>query len=227
MIKLSDRLSAVASFVKVGARICDVGTDHGYLPVYLLQNNIVSSAIAADINAGPLASAVKTAESCNLREKITFVLTDGLCGIDEKSVDTVVIAGMGGETMVKILSASLWATEKGRRLILQPQTKSEELLTYLRDKAALTDAKLCEDAGRLYQIFVFEGGGETTLTPEEIYIRNHDGLFIRYADTMLHRLNTAYAGIKTSDENSPLLYEIAEKADRFMKLKGEYENGNR
>ena len=109
-LQLQPRLQCIASLVQKGARLADVGTDHGYLPVYLLQEGTIERAIASDINALPLDHARATAEEYGVTEKIDFRLCPGLAFIRADECDTVAIAGMGGETILGILEASRTGT---------------------------------------------------------------------------------------------------------------------
>ena len=104
MIKLSRRMRAVASMVTAGNVLCDVGTDHGYVPISLVQDKIIPKAIDVDINKGPLDRANEHIVACNLTEQITTRLSDGLEAIDEGEVDSIIIAGMGGELVIHILT---------------------------------------------------------------------------------------------------------------------------
>ena len=125
-ICLSPRLQMVADFVPPCACAADIGTDHGYLPIWLLQNGVIRSAIAADIHAGPLANARQSAAAYDLEERFRFVLADGLRFPDTQAADVVTIAGMGGETICAILAAAPWLRQ-GKQLVLQPQSKVPEL----------------------------------------------------------------------------------------------------
>ena len=104
-IPLSSRLEAACRFVNSGDRVADVGCDHGYLGIYLLKNNIASFVYASDINEGPLNAAVFNAEKFGVRDKIKFYLSDGVRNIP-RDFDTLVCAGMGGDTMISILEAA-------------------------------------------------------------------------------------------------------------------------
>ena len=106
-IRLSPRLQMVADFVPPCACAADIGTDHGYLPVWLLQNGVIQSAIAADIHAGPLANARQSAAAYDLEERFRFVQADGLQFSGAQAADVITIAGMGGETICAILALSL------------------------------------------------------------------------------------------------------------------------
>lgn len=128
-MKLDQRLSACAEFIEENSFIVDVGTDHGYLPVYLVQNGICRGAVASDIGKGPLNSARKNIKKNNLSYKISTCLSDGLKDVPRENITHIVIAGMGGETIEGILGDCDWASECV--LILQPMSKIEELRKWL------------------------------------------------------------------------------------------------
>lgn len=150
-MELSPRLQTVADWVPQNAKLADIGTDHGYLPVWLLQNGRISEAIAADLRAGPLDAARRTAKRFGVEGKVSFRLCDGLTGIEPGEVDTVAIAGMGGETIAGILEAAPWTKEDETLLLLQPQTAFFELRTYLSKQGyrILKEKIVCE-GNRLY-----------------------------------------------------------------------------
>ena len=154
-IHLSPRLQMVADFVPPCACAADIGTDHGYLPVWLLQNGVIQTAIAADIHVGPLANARKSAAAYDLEERVRFVQADGLQFPDAQEADVITIAGMGGETICAILAATPWLRQ-GKRLVLQPQSKVQELTDWLwHNGFTIEDAALCRDAGkRPREIFI-------------------------------------------------------------------------
>ncbi len=149
MTKLDTRLKMAAEEVRQGKRIADIGTDHAYLPAYLIENGICPSAIAADIGKGPLENAKKVVStSKDLTEKIELRLSDGLKEINENEADDIIIAGMGGILIAEILSAAPWVKNKEKRIILQPMSHAEDVRKYLcengfeiiREKAS-TDGK--------------------------------------------------------------------------------------
>ena len=146
-IPISDRLLACCRFVKPGDRVADIGCDHGYLGIYLLKNEIASHVIAADINEGPLNAAVFNSEKYGVRDRVQFFLSDGVRNIP-RDFDTLVCAGMGGDTMISILEAAPWLKCDQYRLILQCQSKRPELRRYLsengwfiREESVLKDGK--------------------------------------------------------------------------------------
>ena len=118
-LQLQPRLQCIASLVPKGARLADIGTDHGYLPVYLLQEGTIGHAIVSDINALPLAHARATAAEYGVTEKLDFRLCPGLAKLRPEECDTVAIAGMGGETILGILEAAPWTRDGAHTLILR------------------------------------------------------------------------------------------------------------
>ena len=131
-LPISSRLLACAAFVAPGDRVADIGCDHGYLGIYLLQRGIAASIIASDINEGPLQSAKRNAEKYGLAEKMSFHLSDGAKNIP-REFDTMVCAGMGADTMISILNAAPWLKDSRYRLILQCQSKTPLLRRYLSE----------------------------------------------------------------------------------------------
>ena len=146
--KLPPRLAAIAALVPDGARLADVGTDHALLPIRLLLDGKIQSAVATDIRPGPLSRAKENACAAGVQD-LFCVLCDGLTGISPDSVDTVVIAGMGGENIAAILRAAPWAC-RNALCILQPMSRPEELRAALPSLGLMIRAeRLVRDAGRL------------------------------------------------------------------------------
>lgn len=129
---LDNRLKMCADMISGKGIVCDVGTDHALLAAYLITNGKCEKVIASDINEGPLESAGKTVEKYGISGKVDLVLSDGLKNVNGEGVSDIVIAGMGGETIVKILSECQFDLN-GIRLILQPMTKAEILRKWLAD----------------------------------------------------------------------------------------------
>ena len=146
-LPLSSRLLTCCRFVNPGDRVADIGCDHGYLGIYLLKNQIASHVLASDINEGPLNAAVFNSEKYGVRDRVQFFLSDGARNIP-REFDTLVCAGMGGDTMISILEAAPWLKGGSYRLILQCQSKRPELRKYLsetgwfiREESVLKDGK--------------------------------------------------------------------------------------
>jgi len=131
MVKLSNRLLAVASFVTEGNVLADVGTDHGYIPIYLLQENRIPKAIAMDINEGPLQRAKEHIDMYELKDYIETRLSDGVAALTPGEVDTVLVAGMGGGLVMHILEEGKEVCRQAKELILQPQSELERVRAYL------------------------------------------------------------------------------------------------
>ena len=166
MIHLSNRLRKLASYVSTGSVIADIGTDHGYLPVYLVSQGICTRAVAADINKRPLESARAHVEQYQVSGKIDLRLGNGLERVQPGDVDTIVIAGMGGGTIRDILQASPETAAQARRLILQPMADEAELRNYLINHGwSLVDEELLLEDNRLYLILVAERGREEIAEP--------------------------------------------------------------
>ncbi|SMC50955.1 class I SAM-dependent methyltransferase [Papillibacter cinnamivorans] len=166
--ELSARLSAVAEWVPPGARAADIGTDHGFLPVWLMLCGSAERVIATDLRPEPLSRAVKTAERYGLGDRIEFRLCDGLSGILPEEADTVIIAGMGGETIASILEAASW-TREGKRLILQPMSKLPDLRGWLAGAGyAISREKLVRERGKIRTILLAGGGKTPPMTPARL-----------------------------------------------------------
>ncbi len=166
-MELSPRLYAIAQQVPQGARLVDVGTDHGYLPVWLLMNNVIERAIAADLREKPLGRSRETAQQYGQSEKISFRLCDGLKDIDANEVDTVVIAGMGGDTIASILEVAPW-TRQDKLLILQPMTGAPRLRPWLQSHGyVILSEIICREGKKLYSIWTVKGGNMAALSSAE------------------------------------------------------------
>lgn len=121
------RLRLAADLVRPGSRVADIGTDHAFLPVALVSEGRCPMAIASDVRSGPVQNARRTVEQAALTASISVRLGDGLQTVQPDEVDDIVIAGMGGETIVEILRAAPWVRDPRYRLILQPMTRAEKL----------------------------------------------------------------------------------------------------
>ncbi len=152
MLDLSLRLKTIASLVPFGARVCDVGTDHGYLSIHLKQSGIAKQVIASDLRPAPLESAKKNIENSCVTG-IDLRLGNGLQTVTENEVDTVIIAGMGGEVISAILNECDWIKSEKYTLILQPTTSAEALRKFLYETGfeTLEELPLAENE-KLYAI---------------------------------------------------------------------------
>ena len=165
LLKLDERLKSAVPYLKKGGRIADVGTDHAYLPIYLLQNGISSFAVASDLREGPLKRAKANVEKAGLSDKIELVLCDGLSKIEPYHVDDILIFGMGGELIVSILEAAPWVKNEAIGLVLQPMSHPEILRNDLLKKGFSILGESLSHADRIYQTIYARFCGEPDQTP--------------------------------------------------------------
>ena len=148
MIKLTPRLVAAASLVRGGGIIADIGTDHGYLPIFLLQSGKVSGAFAADIGKQPLRNAEKSVEKYGLSDKIALRLSDGLCEFSPDDADEFIFAGMGGTLIAEKLSETPWIKNEKYHFVFQPQSRAEDLRRYLYENGFEINREVSTHEGR-------------------------------------------------------------------------------
>ena len=160
MIELGERLTRVASFVPNGSKVCDVGSDHAYLPVYLIRNDQISCAIAGEVVKGPFLSAKQTVRDYRMEDRIEVRLGDGLQILSkEDEITAVTICGMGGELISRILEAGYSGSHlNGReRLILQPNVAEHFVREWLMNHSyQIVEETVVSDNHRLYEIIVAE-----------------------------------------------------------------------
>ena len=157
---ISKRLELVASFVPQGSILLDVGSDHAYLPIELVERGQIEGAIAGEVVEGPYQSAVKNVEAHGLKEKIQVRLANGLAAFEEEDQVTVItIAGMGGRLIATILEEGLDKLSNIQRLILQPNNREDDLRIWLQDHDfRIVAESILEEAGKFYEILVVEAG---------------------------------------------------------------------
>ncbi len=197
-LQLQPRLQLLAELIPQGSRLADVGTDHGYVPVYLIQRGLIDTAIASDIGAEPLQHAVNTATEYEV-EGIDFRLCPGLDAIAPEECDTILIAGMGGETIITILENAPWTKRGEHLLLLQPMTKVEMLRKWLADNGyTFTGERLVFDKDYLYPILLVRGGAQPALSEAEQYggvMLEGDPLYADYLDERIKKLTVAIDGL--------------------------------
>lgn len=156
----------MAAFVPKGTRLADIGTDHAYVPIELVQENIIVSAVAGDVKVGPCQAAKEHVEGLGLEQKISVRLGDGLAVLSPGEVDVVVIAGMGGQNIVEILKSNSEVTNSLQRLILQPMVAAASVRRWLdKNGWCIIDEMLILDEERLYEIIVAEQGSSSGYEP--------------------------------------------------------------
>ena len=159
-IQLSERLDAVASFVKRGAIVADIGSDHAYLPTYLVQQGIVQKAVAGEVVEGPFESALKNVKRQGLADSIKVRLASGLAAIEEvDGVDTVTIAGMGGALIASILNEGKDRLENVRYIIAQPNIHAQAVREWaVANGWVIINERILKEDGKIYEIVVLEKG---------------------------------------------------------------------
>lgn len=172
MIKLSQRLQAIADFVPQGARVADIGTDHGFLPCYLAQSGRAAQVIACDVNAQPLALAQKNVADYKVAEVVSTRLGNGLAVIEPGEVDVVTIAGMGGSLMIEILDAAPAVVDKLKRIILQPNVGMEAVRIWAeKNRWHIVQEELIRENDRFSVIIAMEPGRSlNAMTPVELFL---------------------------------------------------------
>ena len=199
MIRLSERLNRIATYLIDCESIADIGTDHAYLPIYIAQSGNAKKFILTDINEGPLQKAKLNCEkylsndsstqySSNIGDGLipmfSFRIGDGLIPIANGEVEACVIAGMGGELIVNILSADKVKTDSIKRYVLQPRTKCDELRQWLcENKYSIIAEDLAKERGKICEIIVVSTekstGGES-LNQLDYLLNNNNPLFEEY-----------------------------------------------
>ena len=190
-MKISNRLKEIGNFITNAKVVVDVGCDHALLPIYLVLNNRSLSAIAIDNKVGPLESAKENIKEYNLESKIKTILSDGLREVNPKCYDTIVISGMGGETIIDIISNGPINDEA--TLILVPNKNIKELREYLTlNSYEIIDEKMIKDKSYFYTIIkAIKTDKALSLSPNElifgpIILKENTDIFKEY---LLYNIN--------------------------------------
>ncbi len=225
-LKLTNRLLKIASLVTSNKRLADIGTDHGYIPVYLLNKNIINFAILADINKGPLENARKEVKRNKLDDKVDLRLGSGIEVLKKGEVDEIIIAGMGGILIGELLEANKEVAHEAEKLILQPMQAQEELRKYLLNNGyEILDEHLEKEDFRLYEIIVAKYTGKNTDVEDDVYyeigkklLENKDELLSEFIDNKIKKYNNIIEklGNKKSDA---ILSRRNSANERIEKLK--------
>lgn len=203
-LNLTPRLRTVARRVPPGARLADVGTDHAYLPAWLLLQGQIPFAVCTDLRPGPLERARETVARYGVADRVSLRLCDGLAGVEPGQVDCVVIAGMGGETILQILKAAPWAA--GKTCIVQPMSSLSDLRAGVGALGLhIAGEALAREGETLYVIMELAPGAEGPLTAAEKQVgrvENHlgDPLWPAYLRQEEERLTRALAGLERSQK---------------------------
>lgn len=152
--------------VRKGSSVADIGTDHAYLPAYLILNGISPKALACDVRKGPLENAGKTVEHYGIEKEITLRLSDGFDEIEPFEADDFIMCGMGGTLMEQLVSRTYWLKDKRKRIIVQPQSHAEDIRRFFVENGfEILFEDACIDSGKLYCAMAAEYTGEITVKP--------------------------------------------------------------
>ncbi len=216
---MTPRLLAVAKLVKNADKIADIGTDHAYVPVHLVLSGNARSAIAMDINEGPLMRAEENINKFSLQDKIKTRLSDGLKKLKNHEADTVVIAGMGGILINNILDSDARRLTSVKRYVLQPMTAIEETRKYLSENGfSIDDERLAKEGEKIYAIISAVPGtmkidGEIDFYIGKRLIENRDRFLSEYLDGKIYEFEKAVNSIKNTQNQ-----EAKKRAEHFMFL---------
>ncbi len=209
--EIDPRLLSALSFVRDGGVVCDVGTDHAYLPIYALLTGKCDRAVASDVNKGPLLRAEENARRWGVADRLSCILSDGLDGVEpeKNGITDIVICGMGGELIARIVDVSSYTRTAGVRLILQPMSMGGELRKYLLSHGfSILDEAMSRAAGKVYACICAEYRGETEeydaveLLLGRKNIERGGDLFRELAEKELVKLRKRIAGLKTGGHDT-------------------------
>jgi len=230
-MKIGARLTTIAGLVPSGSRLADVGTDHAYLPVWLIKEGVINRAIASDIAEGPCAAARATVALAGTDKAVEVRKGDGLSCLAPGEINTVVIAGMGGTTIIEILQAQPQVTEGIDTFILQPMVGASQLREWInRQGLDLADELLCEESGRIYVVLLVKRPSTPMSQPvfnrEELevgpcLIKKGGALYERYLEQLLqhhHYLLQQMQDSKSARESGKY-QELAALVQRLEVLK--------
>lgn len=206
-MKLSPRLKAIADLVPKNSSVADIGTDHGYIPVYLIKNGICKKVIASDVNPGPLDNAYITIKENLMGSYIDTRLGNGLETLQPNEVDTVIIAGMGGMLIKEILDTNKPITDSIKFFVLQPMNAQDELRKWLiNNHFAIEDESLAKEGNKLYEI-LFVNRGSMVIDDEIFYeispklLEKKDPLVQELIISKIRKYSKIYEMVKNENSN--------------------------
>ncbi len=230
-MELSKRLASVVSLVREGALAADVGTDHGYVPIYLAQTGKCRHIIAMDVNPGPLLRASEHIREHGLNHRIETRLSDGLKALRTGEADTMIAAGMGGGLVIRILEDSPETVREIQEFILQPQSEIHKVRAYLSQTGfRLTEEKMIEEEGKFYPVMKWIHGKEPSYSEPELYygrklLADRDLVLYQFLVREEGRMESIYQRLKEqSGEGARLrLREIERELVRLRQAMALYE----
>ena len=221
-MKLDSRLMAIANLVRKDKIFADIGTDHAYLPVYLVEKGVIEKAIAADLRVGPLENAKLAVDSYNYSDKIELRLSDGLYNFKENEVEEIAVAGMGGLLISSFIERTNWLKNSDIHLILQPMTHIEELRKALFNNGFIIDNEVvAEDGDKLYIIIsAYFYGDATTYTDLDLIVGrlslNQDDLSKKYLTKIYEKYNKKLVALKKASKEYEDLENIVGELSKWQ-----------
>lgn len=234
-MQLSKRLQAVADMVPKGSKVANIGCDHAYVSLYLVQNHIAETVIAMDVNKGPLQKAKENVEKYECSDLIDLRLSDGAMELQQGEADVLLIAGMGGGLVQKILSDSIAIVRECRALVLQPQSEVANVRKYV-DKLGfqIVEEKILIDEGKFYMMFRAEQMGKCSKSIEqqcldglsEEYLKQEEKFTENQALKKMNNLNKKNSNMSETEykygkllleQKDRCLYEFLKKEKRKYK----------
>ena len=200
--------------VRTDSRLADIGTDHAYLPAALILDGRVPSAVAADLRKGPLENAEATVRSCGISDKVQLRLSDGLRFVMPDEADDIVIAGMGGILIAEFLEAAPWVKDKTKRLILQPQSHSEDVRKYLFENGfEIFEESACFEDGKVYICMCAEYTGKISKHSDaEIllgaFLLRSDEVSVAFKEKKLRRVRVRAEALEKTQPDSDELKKL-------------------
>ncbi len=211
-IPMSNRLMTCCSLVRRGARVADIGCDHGYLGIYLLTNGIAASTIESDVAPQPLESARRNARKFGVAKRMTFCLSNGVQDIP-RDFDTLVCAGMGADTIISILDSAPWLKDEKYQLILQCQSRRPELRQWLYEAGYHIEKEtLAQDGKFIYTVMEVRFGAAPMPTPAQTYLspqllEDAHPLLGAFYDRVVSGVRTTVDGMRRSGKEQLPIFE--------------------
>ena len=220
---LNKRLIKAAEMLGNVKSVADIGTDHAFLPIYLIREGICERVIACDIATGPLSVAQTNITKYGLLEKIELRLADGLKGLKPMEVRGITVLGMGGETIADIIEDAPWVKNPEITLILQPMSCDDRLREYLHKNGfEIEKEQAVESQGRVYTVMrVCFSGAKVTVGPEYKYIGklldNPDATAVTFIKNRLKSMKTCIKDIENVERKKDLLSELKTAVSKIEK----------
>lgn len=224
-IRLSKRLLAVASFVQHGAVVADIGSDHAYLPSFLIEKGVVQKAIAGEVANGPFESALSNVINLGIEERITVRLANGLAAIEKNDgIDTVTIAGMGGSLIATILKDGRDNLQGVNRIIVQPNIHAKAIREWaIANSWKIVDEKILKEEGKIYEVIVLERGfasyDELELLVGPILMVEKNEVFRDKWKSEINQWNQVLKSIEHASETPETVKKI-EQMQRYIRIVG-------